>query len=242
MSLDVSIRLFRWNYYFSPILADIFFARKDLRKQQLFLSFFVAPLAPLTQFLWFYHDYWRPDYLVSFRIGDVPLGAEELLFGFFIGGIAGVFYEFILRKQRSFGKPRTFLALVMVALALTLTPLFKSLGLNTIWAISLAMLVVALVMLVIDKDLIRDAVFSGLFMTLLGMFVYLVWLRVFPGVIQSLWLQEAFSGISLGRIPIEEIVWFFAAGFSGGIFYEFWFNAESYRQVAKKSFKKRGEL
>lgn len=205
-----------------------FFARKDLRKQQLFLSFLAAPFAPLTVLLWFYYDYWRPEYVISIKIGQVPQGIEGPLFAFLVGGISGVLYEAIFRKRHLFGKRRNILAFAMIPLALAITAILKIWDLNTIWATSIAFLSTATTMLLIDKDLIKDAIFSGIFMILLATFLYAIWLTIYPEAIQKFWITKSFSGIRLWKIPIEELVWFFTAGMVGGVFYEFWLNAESY--------------
>jgi hypothetical protein len=207
----------------------LFFWRKDLRKQQLFFGL-LAPLAPLTDFLWFYHDYWRPEYAVSFKVGQVTLGIESLLFAFLSGGIAGVVYEAVFRKRHQFGKPRSAVAITMILSGLIIMAILINLGLNSIWASSFALLIVASIIVLIDKDLVKDAVFSGVLMTLLITIFYVVWLTIYPEVIQRFWVVEALSGIRLWKIPIEELIWFFAAGMTGGVFYEFWLNVEKYPQ------------
>lgn len=206
----------------------LFFLRKDLRKQQLFISCLLAPFAPLTDFLWFYHDYWRPEYIISLRVGQVVLGIESPLFGFLIGGIAGVLYEAVFRKKHLFGKPRSAITIIMIFSALITTAILIAIGLNSIWALSLALLFITSIALVIDRDLIKDAILSSILMTLLIIILYVIWLTIYPETVQKFWITESLSGIKLWKIPIEELMWFFAAGMSAGVLYEFWLNAEKY--------------
>lgn len=206
----------------------VFLLRKDLRKQQIIFSVFTAPLAPITQYLWFYNDYWRPEYIYGFNIGNVPTGIEELLFAFFVGGIAGVIYEVIFRKKRKFGKPRHGTTLSLFALGFISSFVLIALGINSIWATSISLFLVAIIMISIDKDLIKDALYTSVFLTLIAIILYLIWLRLYPGVLKQFWIVSSFSGITIMGIPIEELAWFFSAGLCGGVFYEFWLNADKY--------------
>lgn len=206
----------------------LFLLRRDLRKQQLFTSCFLALLAPLADFLWFYHDYWRPEYIISFKVGQVVLGIESPLTAFLIGGIAAVLYEAVFRKRHLFGKPRSLMTATMIFFALVIMATLIKMGLNSIWASSSALISTTALALLIDKDLLKDAILSGILMSLLIIIFYLVWLTIYPEAIQRFWLAEALSGIKLWKIPIEEIVWFCAAGMSVGVFYEFWLNVEKY--------------
>lgn len=206
----------------------IFLLRKDLRKQQIIFSIFTAPLAPITQYLWFYHDYWRPEYIYGFNIGKIPTGVEELLFAFFVGGIAGVIYEVVFRKKRNFGKPRHGTTLSLFALGFISSAILIALGVNSIWATSISLIIVATIMISIDRDLIRDAIYTSIFLTIMAIFLYLLWMQLYPGVIQEFWIVSSFSGIEFLGIPLEELAWFFSAGLCGGVFYEFWLNADKY--------------
>jgi hypothetical protein len=211
----------------------LFFSRKDLRKQQLFASLILTPIAPLADCLWFYNDYWRPEYLISFKIGQVPIGLESPLFIFLIGGIATVLYEAVFKKRHLLGKPRNLMTVIMIFLILITTTFLIKLGLNSIWASSLAMLTISIVMVIIDHDLIKDAIWSSLLMLGLSVILYLIWLTIYPEGIQRFWVASALSGIKIWRIPIEEIVWFGSAGIGLGILYEFWLNVNKYPKKYK---------
>jgi len=218
------------NGMLAIVWLTFFFLRKDLRKQQLFVSCLLAPLALLADLLWFYHDYWRPEYFTNFTVGNIVLGIESPLTGFLTGGISTIIYEVVFRKRHSFGKPRNLMTIIMIFLAFVIMGVLIKIGLNSIWASSSAFILITILGLLIDRDLLKDAILSGALMAPLIIIFYLVWLTIYPKAIQKFWLTEALSGIKLLEIPIEEIVWFCAAGMGAGVLYEFWLNAEKYPQ------------
>ena len=231
--------MYRFAYLTGEVMLAIvwllfFFLRKDLRKQQLFVSLLTALFTPLADVFWFYQDYWRPEYSLSFRVGPGVLGIESPLCGFLIGGIAAILYEVIFKKRHSFGRPRHIAAIAMIFFVLlTTTLLIKIGGLNSIWASSFTLLLGSIIMLMIDKDLIKDAVMSGVLMTIIILVLYSVWFAIYPNGVQKLWVTQMLSGVKIGRIPIEEIVWFGSAGMGLGILYEFWLNVEKYPKKLK---------
>lgn len=214
---------------FAIVWFVFFFIRKDLRKQQLFLSLFLAPFAPITDVFWFYKDYWRPQYILIINILGVPVGFEGMLFAFFIGGIAGVIYEVIFRKRHDYSTRRDQQTIVLIVAGLLLAEVLRKIGLNTIWATSITFMLMSVIMMIIDRDLVKDVIYSGIFMTILAILFYFVWLSMFPGAIQKFWVVKSLSGVKLWKIPLEELVWFFSAGLSGGALYEFWLNAKPYQ-------------
>jgi hypothetical protein len=208
------------------------FLRKDLRRQQLFVSFIIALFGPIAD--WLYRDYWIPESIIGLNIGRVTLRIESVIFAFLVGGIAAILYEVVFRKRHLYGKPRGALAVIIILATLVLTIILNKLGLNSIWASSFSMLLSSMVMVTIDHDLIKDAVWSSLLMMILSIILYFVWLNIYPKGFQTFWLPQALTGIKLWEIPIEEIVWFFCAGISLGIFYEFWLNVSNYPRSRKK--------
>src|ERR1700690_2954544 len=124
-----------------------FLLRKDLRDQQLFVSVFTAPLGPVTQIIWFYKDYWRPEYVWTFAISGVPIGVEEILFAFFIGGIGSVLYEVIFRKQHRHGRYRFKQTALVLISAGVIIDIVNAAHVNTVWASSIALVLASLIML-----------------------------------------------------------------------------------------------
>lgn len=215
----------------SIIWLAIFFARKDLRREQLIVGLITAIAAPLTDYLVFYKDYWRPEYFQGLSINGVFLGIESPFFGFLIGGISTVIYEAFTRKRAIFSKPRNFLAITVIILNILGTLFLTYLGFNSIWA-SVAMLVLgSLYMVYVDRDLIDDMFWSPIILIVIIVALYSLWFWIYPYAYHKFWVTEKLTGILMGRIPIEEIFWFFSAALFLGILYEFWRNVRKYKKL-----------
>jgi len=196
----------------------IFFKRKDLRKEMLLISFFTGILGPISEF--FYKDYWKPEY--AFRY--LPM-LEDYLFGFFIGGISAVIYTAIFSK-RLIKKQKGILYWPMLFLIFTglsiLIILNLILEINSIYASFIAFIIVISIIWWRRPDLIKNSIYSGLFLAIMSIILYLFYLKLYPNIIQDWWLLHNISGILIFGIPIEEPIWFFLWGMIGGPLYEFW--------------------
>lgn len=216
-----------WLYFY--------FKRKDLRHQQITVGIFTAPLAPVSQVLFFSKDYWNPEYIVPFRIAGVPLGIEELLFAFIAGGVGSVFYEVIFKKKHVTGKKRFLLPFIAILCSAILFYLLFRLGVSSIWASSAALFALSLGIMALDKDLRTDLLWSGIFMVGSAVVVYIALLYLYPDLIHLLWVDGGLSGVTWLRIPIEEIVWFFTFGTAIGAMYEFVKNVDGYLPLKKRA-------
>ncbi len=78
-----------------PLWLFLFFHRKDLRYEILKVSLVIGIGGPLSELLYM-RDYWRPETFIGW-----PIGIEDFLFGFFIGGIACSIYEELFGKHYS---------------------------------------------------------------------------------------------------------------------------------------------
>ncbi len=214
----------------------LFIKRKDLRRQQLIMSLLSAPLAPISQILWFYNDYWRPEYFYSIKLFGIPLGFEEILFAFFIGGIGSVVYEILFSKRaRSTKKrPSKYVTVLLLFITFLMFLLLKILAINTIWASSLSLITLSTAVILLNKTLLKDAIFSGLYMLLLTIIMYTALILFFPNIITQFWLSSGLSGNFLFNIPIEELIWFCAWGMFSGVIYEFAAGVTKYTRFVKK--------
>ncbi|MBP9759565.1 hypothetical protein KBD45_07775 [Candidatus Dojkabacteria bacterium] len=210
----------------------IFLRRKDLRKEQLVVGMILAFVAPLTDYLFFYNDYWRPDYFFNFQINNVRLGFESSFFGFVIGGISTGIYEFVLGRKAIFSKPRNLLAFLVAFINLFGIYVLTNLGLNSIWSSIITLIGCSIYMALKDRDLIKDMIFSSIFITTIIFIFYIVWFYIYPLALHKFWVIDNLSGIKIWRTPIEEIVWFFSAGLFIGTFYEFWRNVRKYKKLS----------
>jgi len=230
------------SYQYAYLIGDIlllgvwialYIARKDLHHQQLVVSLCSAPLAPISQILWFSKDYWRPEYAIAFKVLGVSLGFEEILFSFCIGGISSVLYETIFHKIFRAGHKRIVTTLGVLSVFFIVLLVAKYYGLNTVWASSLAFISASVVMLWIDRDLRTDWIMSSVLMFVLISTLYLTWLYLYPHLTERFWISSSFSGVEFLGIPIEELVWFVSWAMFSGIIYEFWLNAGPYRSLKK---------
>lgn len=213
----------------------LFYIRKDQRHEQIFISVVSSPLGPISQILWFSESYWRPEYLLSVKILGVEVGVEEALFGFLVGGISSTIYQAVFRKQPTYGRKRNFLAALFFLAGATLFYFLTISGINPIWASSIALITTALVMMIVDRTLKWDMLFSGILMLVVALFIYFSTLAYYPALVERFFVTTALSGINVLGIPIEELVWFFSWGMFAGILYEFWRNAEFYQPFLAKN-------
>ena len=210
-----------------------FLIRKDLRRQQLLMSALTAPLS-LTQ-VWFYIDYFRPDYISPVSIAGKPYGIEDLLFAFFIGGIASVLYEVVWRKKFRATKKRFSASLALVVLAFVIFALLHAWGLNTAWAASIPLIGVSFIVVYLDQDVFMDWLMSGVLMFVFIVSVYAVWLFMYPDLFPRFWRLENLSGAAFFDIPIEELTWFVSWAMFSGVIYEFFVNAGPYMHLKLRS-------
>ncbi|MCK4649850.1 hypothetical protein KAT36_01325 [Candidatus Pacearchaeota archaeon] len=204
---------------FFIIWLALFLYRKKFRKEMLTMSIIIAPLGPISQ-LFYLRDYWNPIYLLTI----FNIGIEDILFSFLIGGIASVIYEeFFIKKfkrtKKESGNNVIILAIIGMVFFIVLNLIFK---INSIYASSIGFLIIASVILFKRKDLIKNAIVSGILVTFIMFIFYSIYTTIFPNIIQDWWQLEKISRILILGIPIEELLWGFTWGFLAGPLYEFW--------------------
>ncbi|MCL4398147.1 lycopene cyclase domain-containing protein [Patescibacteria group bacterium] len=222
--------MFYLNYRYAYLIGDLlicfpvwlllFLRRRDLGKEILLASVICALLGPISEF-WYLRDYWHPQ-----TITGTGFGIEDVLFGFFIGGIGVSLYEEVFGERFAKRADRkhhwTWLLLPFTGLGLlVLNGLNLYLGINSIYASSIMFFVLALTMLWFRRDLCIDAFVSGILLTLFGFLAYRGLLTVFPELIFRWWKLENISGVLLSGIPAEELLWAFTFGLVAGPAYEF---------------------
>lgn len=219
---------------FLAVWALLFWKARPFRREMVILSLITAVFGPISEF-WYFRDYWRPELLIKFPLG----GFEDLLFGFAIGGIGAVVYEAIFINriclcQRKRLKKEWFLLVFGLILGITMIVLSNLLGINSIYASSLGMLLAAAIMLYFRPDLLPNAVGSGVLVALIMFTIYITPQILFPQVHQ--WMAKVWKlygtrqGILiLGHVPLTEMVWGFSWGLVWGPIYEFMVGARVLR-------------
>lgn len=204
----------------------IFYKRKDLRKELLTISAITALIGPLSEIIYF-RDYWLPESVLAIYIGNFPFMIEDVLFGFAIGGIGAVIYEFLFHKNlikcSDCKKPNMFFIVILFILSLLILLL---LGLNSIIASSVAFIITGVYVLFNRKDLLFNSIFSGILTSLTVFIIYLILFKlIFSNPIELFekgwYLYKTNLGILFLGIPLTELIWAFCWGFLAGPLYEF---------------------
>lgn len=201
-----------------PIWLFLFVRRKDLRKEILLTSIIMGLLGPFSELLYL-RDYWHPE-----TVGTYPFGPEGFLFGFLLSGIAVSIYEEVygrhIYRVKKLQRP-LFVLFFTVVFILIVLPLVFWVKMNSIYATTIGLLVIATIVTFLRRDLVTDSLMSGLLTGLVMFLGYIVFLFVFPEVVDRWWSLQNVSGILVWGIPIEEMIWAFAVGATIGPIYEF---------------------
>lgn len=185
--------------------------RKDLRNIMLQASFAGAISGPLSE-IWYFRDYWLPPTIV----GQGVLSPEDVLFGFSVFGVAAVAYLVLSgRMLVATGSRRTWVmptyAISFFVGFLLFTDLF---GLNSIVAASLTMILWAVGIVIVRRDLLMLSLGSGLLLALFSIVIYVPMLHITAGYLQRYWFLfgQPLGMTVLGGVPLTEIVWYFCLG------------------------------
>lgn len=207
---------------FSIIWLILYFHRKELRREMIVMSILVAILGLFSEYLWWTKDWWRPLTITGTRIG-----IEDLLLGFTNGGIAAVLYEEIFKKRIYKFKPRDHNLSLVLIIALSyfiFLIMFYILGLTSFIATAAVQIIIGSILIVLRKDLVYDAFLTGVCLVIVALPIYVLLEYLSPGFIESTWVWSNLSGITFMKIPIEDLIFYFLAGFSIAPFYLYWKN------------------
>ena len=204
-----------------PVWLALYIHREDLRKEMVTMGVLVSIGGMLMEtFIWT-SDWWHPK-----TITGTMVGIEDVIFGFLVGGIIVASYEEILSEKlvkfRSKTKDNVKHFLIVIALsALIGSVTFYYMNMHSYYSSILAMIISTLVIFFYRKDLITLSVVSGVIVTLISIPIYCLWFS-FDSTAINFWIHENISGIMFIGIPIEDLLWFFAAGMFVSPLYEFW--------------------
>ena len=223
--MDYRYFYFLWSLIFLTIWLILFLHRKDLREDMLFISFFFGWGGVISQFTHLV-DWWRPLTLTG-----TPVGIEDFIIGFSIGGIASVIYiemyhlkfksEHHFLKMKS--KKHYFMGdIFLFTFALVFLGMFYIAHLSSFYSVVIAYLSGIGVMAFYRKDLILDSAVSGIIMLIMGFLIYCLLFLLYPEYILKFWYLRGnwYSQLMFG-IPLSEYIWFFFTGAFIGPLYEF---------------------
>ncbi len=170
----------------------------------------------VTAYFWWTVDWWHPATITHTRVG-----IEDLLLGFFVGGImAGLFHVVFKKHLTKIRHRHAVAALVLIFAFLAGMSLLVHSGLSSFWASTDVMMVWVLLMLVDRPDLVRSSLLSGILAVLASLPAYLIAISFGHSMIRQVYDFAHLSGYAVIGIPIEEFVFWFLAGCVWGSFYE----------------------
>jgi hypothetical protein len=203
---------------FFSIWALLFWWRKDVHSEMLHMSFFFGILGPFSEFFYF-QDYWHPS-----TLSGSWASVEAFIFGFAMGGVAAVVYEFITHRRLSkkHGNKKVEHKRVAVCVALLIGVFVFIFGFtNSFVATILSLGCVTVFILWQRKDLVWDSVVSAVALVLIGQFVYALLAFLTPGWVEAFFYFHNVPYMYVGALPIDDFFWYLAAGAAISPMYEY---------------------
>ncbi len=221
------------DYQYSYLIGDLvflviwfvlFILRKDLRKKMLLISIFfgvIGLIFEVTHAL----DWWTPH-----LITNTPIGIEDFLFGFAIGGIATGIYGGLFKKRvvvekkdkKKIKKENLHFLIMWVFIILFYFICFFVFNLHSFYAAIITMGIFTVYILIKRKDLILNSLISGLILVVISFFAFWICEFITPGWVNHVWMLKNLSGVIILKVPLEDLIWFFFAGVFIAPLYEYW--------------------
>lgn len=165
--------------------------------------------------------YWNPHTL--FNLGQITRGysIEDILYMFFVGGMAACVYEIFFNKRIKFKKkPEAhFRAIKVAGLAAFLVGAFTHL--NMIYALIVFGYAGALAIWNERKDLIMHSLVGGLVLTAICMSGFFIFNFISPNFVNEFYNLRNTSGLLVLGVPLEEYLYLFGFGLMWAPFYEY---------------------
>jgi hypothetical protein len=214
--------------YFAGVLCFLFiyglffaFVRKS-RKPMLWASLALGHAGPISEH-WHVKDYWNPDYLLKIRIGSWSFGIEDYLYAFAFAGLCAGILDLLARrsgyKELANFELLGFVKLMLFGLAclLAMVALVELLDFNSLHGIVIAFIFAATVILMRQRKLLVCALQTAFIVAAVVWIFYAGFFsRFFPAIMDEWWQVDAMSGVALGGVAIEEVLWAWAAALFAG--------------------------
>jgi hypothetical protein len=179
---------------------------------------------PISEY-WHLKDYWNPVYMRRFEVGNWSFGVEDYFFAFAYGGLAAGIFDILARKSGEIELKQFYLGgfikllLVVIFCLFIMGVMTALLNFNSLHAISITLFAGGTIIIILRPRwtlaAIQTGIISGIFM---WRFYWGFYLELFPHVVDNWWYQAALTGISVGGVPIEELIWASTAFFVGPVF------------------------
>lgn len=223
MTRDYSYVWLLWSSAFLLPWFALYLAARTFRDEMLWVSA-ATSLLGLTEPI-FVPEYWNPPSLFDLaqRTG---FDLESLIFCFAIGGIGAFGYNALARRElqpmllgERHGARHRYHRLALAAPFVAFAPLYL-LPWNPIYPGIAALAIGGAANVLCRPDLARNTLLGGaLFAGLYAVFMILLIVTA-PGYVEQVWNLAALSGVRLGAIPLEELVFGFAFGMYWAGIYE----------------------
>ncbi len=185
------------------------------------VSLIVAILGVAAETVWYTKDWVKPTTIIGTKVG-----IEDFILGFGAGGIAAVAYKELFHKTMyknvSLHISHWVLALPLLAAGFIAHALFAVFGWFSYWANLIGIGSGLILMSFLRRDLEKEALEGGLFLTFITLPVYWLTFLLFPIAKTDYWINENISGVRFLDIPYEDLVWWFFAGALIAILYDYW--------------------
>jgi Lycopene cyclase len=215
-----------WSAAFLVPWVGLYVVFPQHRRPMLWASLFTTPFG-LTEPL-FVPEYWSPPGLFDLAL-RTGFDIESLIFCFAIGGVAAVLVNVVSGRstvplaERERHRHRHRLHRVVLTAPFAVFVVLWPLDWNPIYPGIVAMLTGGVLTVWCRPDLARNTALGGL--------IFLVYYMVFltgleftapDGYIVEVWNLEALSGVRLGFMPLEELLFAFTFGtYWGGVYEHF---------------------
>lgn len=203
---------------FAVAWVGVYLARPALRRRMLVVSACTTPCGPVAE-LFHLRDYWHPLYVWNTPMAQI----EDLVAAFVTGGLGAVMFDAVFPAPftRAHRPSTGTLGLMIVGGWLAVALMTSRLGMNSVPAMSAVSFTIGLYMVARRRDLLFGAIGNGLLFAALLWCAYWALTVPFPRMFSMLWMTQNLSGVHLGPVPVEELLWGFTWGFVAWPLYPF---------------------
>jgi hypothetical protein len=197
----------------APLFFLLFFKRKDLKSEML-INGVIGGIVAFATGSYFLSYYWSPITLLN-----IKYCIEDFLFGFFLCSESAVIFNYVFKKyyephslQKIFKDHTARVILTIISVPMLFIMLEHITFLNPIYNSMLSFLIPLSFFFILNKSLIKVALFTGIFVFVYTLLFYFVFEILFPGIIGAWWNTKELTGLTLYGLPAEELIWFAIVG------------------------------
>jgi len=162
--------------------------------------------------------------MAKVQIGNWVFGIEDYIFAFAFAGLCSGIFDLLARKsgQKELLRfdPMGFIGAVLLGLAclLIMGALIGFLKVNSLHAIVAAFLMISAAIILVRRPKLITPAVKAAFIVAVVMWIFYrgFFLQLFPKIMSEWWDVGALSGMTLGGVPIEEVIWAWTAALFAG--------------------------